>query len=131
MRAVFDTNIFVSAFAVPRGRAEEALLKAVQGDVRLLVSKPIIHELLAVLARKFAYDKEELARIAVYLSELGEMIRPGRKISALSDEPDNRILECANAGNADMIVTGDKAMLRLGEYNGVAIVTLKKFIESF
>lgn len=130
MRAVFDTNIFVSALAVPGGRAEDALRKVMAGDVKLLVSKQIIHEALEVLARKFARDTEELARTAVFLAELGEMVYPRRTITVLSDEPDNRILECAVSGDADIIVTGDKAMLRLGEFQGVKIVTLREFLES-
>ncbi len=129
MRVVFDTNIFISALAIPNGRADEAMLRVVKGKVRLLVSKAIIHEVLDVLARKFDRDKEELARVAVYLTEIGIVVRPRRKIRVLSDDPDNRILECAVSGEADIIVTGDKAMLNLGEYKNVKIVSLKKFLE--
>ena len=128
MRAVFDTNIYVSAFAIPGGRAEAALLKAVEGEVRLVISKPIIHELLDVLARKFGRDAEELARLAVFLAELAEVVQPRRKVEMLSDDTDNRILECAIAGRADVIVTGDRAMLELGEYQGVRIMTLREFL---
>ncbi|MGH7380806.1 MAG: putative toxin-antitoxin system toxin component, PIN family [Candidatus Methylomirabilales bacterium] len=128
MRAVFDTNIYVSAFAIPGGRAQAALLKAVEGEVRLVISKPIIHELLDVLARKFGRDAEELARVAVFLAELAEVVQPRRKIDMLSDDTDNRILECAIAGRADVIVTGDRAMLELGEYQGVRIMTLREFL---
>ena len=128
MRAVFDTNIYVSAFAIPGGRAEAALLKAVEGEVRLVISKPIIHELLDVLARKFGRDAEELARVAVFLAELAEVVQPRRKIEMLSDDTDNRILECAIAGRAEVIVTGDRAMLKLGEYQGVRIMTLRGFL---
>ena len=130
MRAVFDTNIYVSAFAFPGGRAEAALWKAVEGEVQLVLSKPIIHELLHVLARKFGRDPEELARVAVFLSELAEVVQPRRKIAVLTDDADNRILECAATGRADVIVTGDHAMLELGEYQGVRIITLKDFLEA-
>lgn len=126
---VFDTNIFVSAFAVPGGRAEEANLRVVEGEVQLLVSKAIIHEVLDVLARKFDRHGEELARVAVYISELGDMVYPRRKIKVFADDADNRILECALSGKADVIVTGDKAMLRLGEHKGIRIVSLKEFLE--
>ncbi len=128
MRAVFDTNIYVSAFAIPGGRAEAALVKAVKGEVRLVISKLIIHELLDVLTRKFGRDAEELARVAVFLAELAEVVQPRRKIEVLSDDTDNRILECAMAGRADGIVTGDRAMLELGECQGVRIMTLKEFL---
>jgi len=130
VKVVFDTNILISAFAIPGGSAEKAVLKITENDIHLVISKAIIHELLDVLARKFARDAEELARVAVYLSELGEMVSPKRKIKILKDDPDNRILECAIAGRADMIVTGDQAMLRLGKYEGIRIITLKEFLQT-
>jgi putative PIN family toxin of toxin-antitoxin system len=129
VRVVFDTNIYVSAFAIPGGRAEAALLKAVAGEVQLVVSRAIIRELLDVLARKFGRDAEELAHVAVFLAELAAVVRPRRKLGVLRDDADNRILECALAGRAEVIVTGDRAMLALGEYQEVRIVTLRKFIE--
>ena len=131
MRAVFDTNIYVSAFAIRAGRAEAALLKAVEGEAQLVISKAIIHELLDVLARKFGRDAEELARIAVFLAELADVVQPRRKIEVLRDDTDNRILECAITGHADVIVTGDRAMLELGEYQGVRIMTLREFLSAY
>jgi putative PIN family toxin of toxin-antitoxin system len=130
VRAVFDTNIYVSAFAFPGGRAEAALQRAVEGTVELVISKAIIHELLAVLARKFGRDKQELARIAVFLVELADLVQPRLRIDVLSDEADNRILECAIAGRADVIVTGDRSMLDLGEFQGVRIKTLRRSLAS-
>ena len=128
MKAVFDTNIFVSTLMFPGGRAEVALMKVIDGDVDLLISKSIIHEVLGVLSHKFDRDSEELARVAVFLADLGTVVQPRRKLAVLRDEPDNRILECAVAGRADVVVTGDQAILTLGQYENVTIVTLKDFL---
>ena len=128
MKAVLDTNIFISALTLPGGQAEKAVLAAVEGRFDLAISKPIIHEVLGVLARKFARDAEELARVAVFLSELGELVQPRKTLHVLSDEPDNRILECALAAHAKLIVTGDRAMLALDEHKGIRIVTLREFL---
>lgn len=130
MKAVFDTNIFISAIAIPGSRAEAAILKVVTADVRLVISREIIHEVLEVLARKFDRNAEELARVAVYLADLAEVVTPLRRLKVLGDEPDNRILECAVAGRADAIVTGDQAMLRLGAYRKIRIISLKEFLET-
>ena len=130
MRVVFDTNIFVSAFAIPGGRAEAAMSRVLVGEARLVISKPIILELLDVLARKFGRDAEALARIAVYLAELGDVVEPGRKVAVLADDADNRILECALAGRAAAIVTGDRALIALGAYQGVKIMSLRRFLET-
>lgn len=129
MRIVFDTNIFVSALALPGGRAQEALMRVVEGRDHLIVSKAIIKELLEVLSSKFARDQEALSRTAVFLSEIGEVVQPRRKLTVLEDEPDNRILECAMSGKANLIVTGDRAMLNLGKYNDIRIISLREYLD--
>ena len=128
MKVVFDTNVFVAALTLPGGRGDQAMRKIVEGEDSLALSKPILDELLTVLARKFARDREELARVAVFLSNLGEIVEPAESLTVLADEPDNRILECALAANAQLIVTGDRAMLALGEYRGVRIVSLGAYL---
>lgn len=129
MKAVFDTNIFISAFALPGSRAEIALMRVVEGEVQLAISQAVIHEVLDVLARKFDRNPEELARVAVHLSELAEVVAPRRRLKVLRDDPDNRILECAVTARAEVIVTGDQAMLALGRYRDIRILSLKDFIE--
>ena len=129
MRVVFDTNIFVSAFVLPGSRADAALMRVVDDIDQLVISKVIIDELLTVLARKFARDTDELARVAVFLSDLAEVVRPRGRIDVLQDEADNRILECARTGKVDVIVTGDKAMIELGSYRSINIVSLRDFLE--
>lgn len=128
MRIVLDPNIFVSALVFPGGRADEVLRRVLERRDDLVFSKAIINELLEVLSQKFERDKEALSRIAVFLSEMGEMVHPHRKLAVLEDEPDNRILECALSGKAELIVTGDRAMLNLVKYNGIKIVSLKAYL---
>ena len=130
MRVVFDTNIFVSAFVVPGSLAEKAVLKIIESKDILLLSKEVLDELLCILSSKFSRDREEISRVAVILSEMAEWVRPAIRISVLKDEPDNRILECAVFGNADVIVTGDKGMLKLRTYEKTRIISLKAYLES-
>jgi uncharacterized protein len=129
LKAVFDTNIFVSALAIPGGQAERAIDLVLDARVNLCISKEIIHEVLGVLAQKFSKGPEELSRTAVFLSELAELVVPRKKLAVLDDEPDNRILECAAMGNADVIVTGDRAMLNLKKYQLVRILSLRQFLD--
>ena len=130
MRVVFDTNILVSALVFPGGRGEAALLRVIGERDQLLLSKPILDELLGVLAAKFSRDAEALARIAVFLSENATTVRPRRKLHVVKDDPDNRVLECAVAGRAEVIVTGDKELLDLGEYSGIRIRSLRDYLGS-
>ena len=130
MRVVFDTNIFISALAIPGSLAEKAIIKIIEGGDILLISKDIINEVLSVLSSKFSRDKEGLSHVAVILSELGELVKPTRKVSIFKDDPDNRVLECALHGKADVLVTGDKEMLRLREYEQIKIMSLKEYVGS-
>jgi putative PIN family toxin of toxin-antitoxin system len=130
VRVVFDSNIFVSALVFPGKQAEKAVLRIIEGRDHLLISGPIVSEVLTVLARKFAREREELARVAVLLAELAETVRPWRRLQALRDDADNRILECAVAGRADAIVTGDREMLELGSFESIRILPLRTYLES-
>jgi putative PIN family toxin of toxin-antitoxin system len=130
LRVVFDTNIFVSAFVFPGSRADAAVRRVLDGEDELVISRAIIDELLTVLARKFARDADELGRVAVFLTDLGVVVRPRGRVTILSDDTDNRILECARSGHADLIVTGDRAMLALGRYQDIDIKSLREYLGS-
>ena len=129
MKVVFDTNIFISAFVIPNSKAEQAMIKIIEGSDTLLLSKEIVGEILSVLSTKFHRDREAISHVALYLSELARIVKPTRKIRLFKDDPDNRILECAVSGKADVIVTGDKEILKLGEYEGIRIISLKEYLE--
>ncbi len=127
-RVVFDTNILVSALVFPGGRGEAALRRIIDETDQLVLSRPIVDELLDVLARKFARDAEELAHVAVFVTELAVIVAPKRRLRIVKDDPDNRILECAVAGRAEVIVTGDKALLALKLYQKIRILTLREYL---
>ena len=130
MKLVFDTNIFISAIVIPHSQAEKAVLKIIKGYDTLIITKEIMNEVLTVLAAKFNRDREALSHVALHLSELGQVVSPTRRVHVFRDEPDNRILECALAGKADAIVTGDKEMLKLKAYEGIRIMSLREYLES-
>ncbi len=128
MKVVFDTNILVSALVFPGGRAEAALLRIIEEHDQLLLSKPILDEWLGVLARKFSRDAEELARAAVFLSDLAIFVKPRQRLRVVKDDPDNRVLECALAGRANAIVTGDSVLLKLREFRGARVISLREYL---
>lgn len=129
MKVVFDTNVLVSALTLPGGRGDHAVRKIIEGEDSLALSRFIIDELLSVLARKFGHDREELARVALFLADLGELVETTESVAVLADEPDNRILECALAAAARVIVTGDRAMLARGEFRGIRIVSPSVYLD--
>ena len=128
MKVVLDTNIYVSALVIPGGAAERVIRMAIAGAFDVAISRPILDELLAVLWRKFAREAEELARTAIFLSSLAEVVAPTERVHVLSGA-DNRILECAAAASANLIVTGDREILALRSWQGIEIVSLRQFLE--
>lgn len=128
MRVVLDSNIYVSALALPGGSADLALTAALEGRYVVLLSEPLLGEVLGVLGRKFDHSKDELARVALFLDDLADRISPRSRLAVVEDEPDNRILELAVDGHADVIVTGERAMLRLGTFRGVQVLSLRDFL---
>lgn len=129
MKVVFDSNVYVLTLATPGGVADRAIRAATEAAVEIFVSRPILEEVLGVMSRMFARAPEELARTALYLASLAEVVTPARRIDVLTDAPDNRVLECASAANADVIVTGDREMLFLGTWEGIEIQSLRQFVD--
>lgn len=125
---VFDSNIYISALILPGSQAEKAFSRIFDGVDDLLISKAILDEVLSTLAGKFGHDPDTLSHLAVTLTEMSELVRLEHRVKVFADDPDNRILECAEAGEADCIVTGDKAMLGLKEYRGIRLISLRAYL---
>jgi len=95
MKAVFDTNVLVSAFIFPGSQGEQAFLLARRRKVELHTSLPILTETARVLREKFDQSEQDITAALKMIGRLATIVRPVRKITVLEDVPDNRILECA------------------------------------
>jgi predicted nucleic acid-binding protein len=75
--------------------------------------------------------EDALQRVVEERDELlVSMVKPTRRLRVLEDAPDNRILECAATAGADAIVTGDRALLALGEHAGTRILSLRDYLDA-
>ena len=129
MRAVFDTNVYISAFITPGGQGEGAFLAAVDGRCQLITSIPILTETARVLTDKFGWDQDHVTQAVRHISAVANTIRPRHRLAVLADEPDNRILECALSGRAHVIVTSDKHLLSLTRFEAIRVTALAAFLE--
>ena len=127
MSAVFDTNVWVSAFQFG-GRAAELVQLAKDGEIEVFLSQAILDETLRVLREKFEWQPYEIHALRHRLLKTCKLVEPTVRLSVLGDEPDNRILECAQEAASQFIITEDKAMLRLKEHAGAKIVRVSEFI---
>ena len=128
MKVVFDTNVFISAFIVPGSKGEDALMLALRRMIALYTSVPIVTETARVLRAKFDQPERDVVTALKLIGRAATIVRPARTIHVLEDLPDNRILECAVAAQADLVVTGDHHILALREFEGIPLVRLADFL---
>ncbi len=113
--------------------ADRAYSLARGGVVELHASAFILGEVERILRGKFGWEKERMDRAVAQIRRVArEVHEPEESVAEVSADPtDNRILECALAANADLIVTGDKKhLLPLGSFRGISIVSLRDFLSS-
>jgi len=128
VRIVADTNIYISALNFG-GTADEVLALARRGSVGLCISPAILDEIEGVLVRKFQWSGTRAQQARRAIRGFAILIKPIGKVQVvIEDEADNRILECAEAGKAAVIVTGDRHLLKLQAFRGIQIITARQFL---
>ena len=133
LRVVVDTNVFVSS-VIGSKNAEEIVNKLGEEAFRLVISTFLLTELATVLERpKFQaliQDVGEARAKLLHLVEVsGTLVERTKPIEVCRDATDNRVLEAAVAGRADVIVTGDGDLLELDPFQGIEIMTPARFLE--
>ena len=129
-RCVVDTGVLVSRLLLPRSVPAQAVDRALGRGV-LLMSDATLAELARVLSRaKFdAYvsvpERQQFLRLLARVAELVSILHAVR---ACRDPADDKILEVAVNGAADLIVTGDRDLLARDPYRGIPIMTPAAFL---
>jgi len=100
-----------------------------EGKVEVCTSVAILTEMAGKLREKFHWRDELIKATIKHIAKTAKVIKPLIKINMLSDEPDNRILECAQGAGAEIIVTGDKHLLDLVAFEGIKIIRIADFLE--
>jgi len=116
VRVVFDTNTVVSALLFKHGQLSWLRDHWRGDDVIALVSRPTVDELIRVLTYpKFDLDKEEIeALLADYLPFTEAIVASPRSPSPkCTDIDDQMFVDLAIQGRADVLVTGDRALLAM------------------
>ena len=131
MRVVFDSNVYISAFVIPGSQGERAFLLAQANRFELHTSVAILTETAGVLRRKFGQDEDDIKQALRQISRSAVVSKPVSKLRVVEDEADNRILECAFDNRADLVVTGDRHLLKLRRFEGIPIVRLADFLRLF
>jgi len=123
LRVVLDSNVIISGFLF--GGPPERLLKMSMGEsMQCFTSLAILDEVRDVLCRpKFDLSPDQVLLLMEELHRLCKIVTPSVKVKEIVEDPDDDvILACALAARADLIVSGDHHLLKLGRWMGMDIL---------
>jgi uncharacterized protein len=124
-RVVIDTNVFISGLLIVPSTPAWAVERALN-DAQLIATAETLRELIGTLvAPKFDryVDRERRETFAQRIAAIVEIVEVLQTIRACRDPKDDKFLEAAVNGRANVIVTGDRALLRVNPFRGIRIVT--------
>jgi len=130
MKVVLDTNFLVSATQWDYSVSHKLFEKLIRDNVEMFTTKEILEEFVEVLRRDFLYSDEESKILIELILKFLLLVNPGKKVDAVKEDPDdNKILECALESGAEYIISYDKHLLKIKEFNGIRIITPEEFLD--
>ena len=133
-KIVLDTNVLISG-TFWSGASFKTLERIDKKLDISISSKDILSEYERIIKSEDIAEKVENNDLVV--SKVSQkaiinsiIVEPKEKLSVVKDDPnDNIILECAQEGKVDYIITNDKHLLRIKEFDGIKIVTPDEFLK--
>jgi len=133
VKVVFDTNVWLSIFmkkilSDEFSQVKQELTVYVSKDSILELSKVLLYPKIAEILRKANINEREILR-AIEANSI--IVKPKLKLQVIDEDvEDNKILECALASGADIIVSGDKHLLKIGKFKKTRILTPREFFDN-
>jgi putative PIN family toxin of toxin-antitoxin system len=133
VKVVFDTNVWISIFMEKRLKDEFSKIKQdltvyISEDIGLEISKVLQYPRISEILRKTGIREKDVLRILAINSR---RVEPKVKLHVVNeDADDNKVLECALAAGAEIIVSGDKHLLELGKFRKARILAPKEFFDN-
>jgi putative PIN family toxin of toxin-antitoxin system len=129
LRLVVDTNVLVSAALEPEGLPRAVLTIAVTRPAKLYISPEILDEYRRVLARReFRLGRGFRQGLLHLITNRARLVRPSRTLEVARDPDDNIFLECADAADADYLVTGNSKHFP-GYWKRTKVVSPREFMD--
>ena len=134
-KVVLDTNVFVSGLLSSQGPPRQIVDAWLDEHFTLVTSPYLVGELIHVLdypriAERIYLKEAEVDTILAALLSQAEMVPGEIELPGVTRDPkDDAVVACAVEGEADYIISGDQDLLVLGEYEGIEVVTPRRFID--
>jgi uncharacterized protein len=133
VKVVFDTNVWLSIFmkkilAEEFSQVKHKLTVYLSKDIIIEISKVLLYSKIAEILKKANVTEKEILRTIAANSTI---VKPKLKLQTIvEDAEDNKILECALTSGADIIVSGDKHLLKLSKFRKTRIITAREFFDN-
>ena len=133
MRVVLDTGVLVSGLIRPQGTTGEVLRALRAGRFTAVYTTHMLVEVIDVLGRpafrsKYHIQPNDITALVNLIRLRAQLVIPGKTVTACRDPKDNKFLEAALAGEADVLATGDSDLLELHPFAGVEILRPAEFL---
>jgi uncharacterized protein len=125
MKVILDTNIFVSGIFWEGNFCSQIIDKWKNRKFELINSIEILDELLKTLRNfKIQMPEDMIEEWRNLIIENSIIVEPAIKLNVIKEDPDDdKFLEAGITGNVDLIISQDKHLLKLKEYQGIKIMT--------
>lgn len=132
MNVVIDTNVFISSIFWSGNYSSQVIAAWKNGEFTLITSKEIIDELVKTLRDfKIKMPEEMIQEWKDVLTNNSIPVEPLKRIKIVKDDPDDdKFLEAALEGDSEFIITQDKHLLKLKDYQGIKIITPEEFLKT-
>lgn len=132
LRIVLDTNVFLVALA-PHFRLHWIFQYLIQERYQLCVTTEILYEYQEIVTTKYGIDKANATLDFLMLLRNVHQINPHFKWNFLTDEDDNKYIDCVISGNADYLVSNDKGFRIMEDidFPRIKVLTAEKFESRF
>ena len=132
MKAVLDTVVYVRAVLNPNGLWGRVVFH-LSDRYDLVLSPPIAAEILDVVTRPRVRNKipsigDQAIQQIIAVTSTAEFVEPTTRLTVCRDPKDDKFFECAVAAGAKYIVSEDRDVLDVGEYQGIRTVSAAEFI---
>lgn len=134
MRVVLDANVLISALISSRGAPARVLELWEHDRFNLVVSPPILEELERVIhypriRQRYNMPDADITQYLQLIRSGAIVVQPSVEITVIDRDPsDNRYLECAVEGSASYVVSDDRHLLDLEEFDGIVILAPAAFV---
>ena len=134
MKVVLDANVYVSSMLNKQGNPKRVIDGWQRGTFDVLITSAILDEIGRVLrypriVKRHKQVEPAIQRFLKLLEDKAITVEPGEELGVVKDdESDNRYLECAVAGKAQFVISGDNHLLAIGEYRSIVILSPAAFV---